>query len=262
MRPALLVVAATAAAAAVLAAAEGVPRREAPRINVGGIVNAASNQPAPDNFVSPGAIVSIYGTGLSSETREVRQSDIDGGFLPEELAGVSVFFGPEAAPLFYVSPLQINAQTPVTLQPGEWEVKVKFQRLEAGEKVIVRPYSPGLFGVGRHADGTLVGQTAPARPGEYILFFGTGFGPIRPPLRSGQLAPPEPTWMVTRIEAKIGDISLAPEDIFYWGMAPGFAGLYQFNLRIPPAVPSGDLEVVVKVDDYWSQPGVRVAVQR
>ena len=82
-----------ATAAAVLTAADGVPRREAPRINVGGIVNAASNLPAPDNFVSPGAIISIYGIGLATETREVRPSDIENGFLPTSLAGVSVFFG-------------------------------------------------------------------------------------------------------------------------------------------------------------------------
>lgn len=251
-----------AAAATVLLAADGVPRPEAPRVNVGGIVNAASNRPAPDNFVSPGAIISIYGTGLADETREVRASDLDHGLLPESLAGVAVFFGTEPAPLLYISPLQINAQVPVSLHPGEWEVRVRLKQLEGGDRVVVRPYSPGLFAVARHTDGTVVDRSAPARPGEYILFFGTGYGPTRPQLLSGELAPPEPVWMTARVEAKIGDILLAPEDVYYGGLAPGFAGLYQFNLRVPAGAPTGDLEVLVKVDEYWSQAGVRIPVER
>src|SRR5262249_45227910 len=245
----------TAAAAIVLSAADGVPRREAPRINAGGIVNAASNLPAPYNFVSPGAIVSIYGTGFSNETREVRPGDLSGGFLPETLAGVSVFFGPVAAPLFYVSPQQINAQVPLTLQPAAWEGKVRFQNLEAAEWAVVRPYSPGLFGVSRHADGGVVSRGAPAHPGRGISSFATGFGPTRPPIHTGELAPPGPVWLDAKTEAKIGDIPLAPEDILYGGLAPGFAGVYQFNLRIPAAAPSGDLEVMLKVGDVWSQAG-------
>jgi len=251
-----------AAAAAVLLAADGVPRPEAPRINVGGIVNAASNRPAPDNFICPGALVSIYGTGLASAAREVRESDLINGRLPESLAGVTVFFGGAPAPLLYISPLQINAQAPDNLQPGEWEVRVKLNQLEASERVVVRPYSPGLFPVARHTDGTLVSRNAPARPGEYILLFGTGYGPTRPQVLSGDLAPPEPVWMAARVEAKIGDILLAPEDVYYWGLAPGFAGLCQFNLRVPAGAPAGEPEVLVKVDEYWSQPGVRVPVER
>src|SRR5213593_4730142 len=151
--------------AAAMAAADLGPRPAAPRINAGGIVNAASNRPAPDNYVSPGAIVSIYGTGLAAEAREVRTSDLDSGFIPEILAGVSVFFGPVAAHLFYVSPLQINAQVPTALQPGEWEVIVRFDRLESREKVMVRPYSAGLFNAFRHNDGVAVNRDNPARPG-------------------------------------------------------------------------------------------------
>lgn len=253
---------AAAAAAAVLTAADGVPRREAPRINVGGVVNAASGLPAPDNFVSPGAIISIYGTGLATETREVRASDVVNGFLPTSLAGVSVFFGLVAAPLFYVSPLQINAQVPTVLQPGEWEIRVKVNLLDASDRVVVRAYSPGLFSVARHADGTLIARDAPARPGEVVVFFGTGFGPTRPMLLTGELAPLAPAWLTSPVEAQIGGISLTSKDLYYWGMAPGFAGLYQFNLRIPQAAPAGDLEVQVKIEDSWSQPGVRVPVAR
>lgn len=257
MRLALLL-----AAAASLAAADEAPRREAPRINVGGIVNAASNLPAPQNFVSPGAIISIYGTGLALETREAGPGDGIDGLLPRSLAGVEVNFGITPAALFYVSPLQINAQVPAELAPGGWNVQVKLGITSATEPVTVRPYSPGLFPVARHADGALVSRQAPARVGEYLLFFGTGFGPTLPLLLTGQLAPLEPLRLVKPIEARIGGVTLEGEDMYYAGTAPGYAGLDQFNLRIPAASPAGDLEVLVKIDDSWSQPGFRIPVVR
>ncbi len=259
MRPQL----ALAAAAAVLAAADKAPRPAAPLINVGGIVNAASNRGAPDNYISPGSIISIYGTGLANATRDAREEDlVNGLFLPVNLAGVSVFFGRVPAPLFFVSPLQINAQVPVEIGPAVWTVLVTHTNLESTEKVLVRPYSPGLFSVARHSDGLLVSREAPAKAGEFILFFGTGFGATMPAFQTGAAAPQFPVFMIAAIEAAIGEIPLGAADIYYSGLAPGFAGLYQFNLRIPPAAPAGDLEVRVKVAEEWSQPGVRVVVAR
>ena len=251
----------TAAAATVLAAAEEAPRPQAPRINIGGIVNAASNRPAPDNYLAPGAIFSIYGTGLSDGGRTGNTSISSNGILPESLDRMWVLFGAAYAPLFYVSPTQLNAQVPAFLQPGTWEVRVVVDQLVASEKVVVREYSPGLFGGARHTDGRLVDRDAPARPGEYILFFGTGFGPTRPVMQTGyparELAP-----MTSPVEARIGEVMLQPEDIYYAGLAWDFAGLYQFNLRVPATAPSGDLEVTIKAGQEWSQAGMRIAVQR
>ena len=79
---------------------------------------------------------------------------------------------------------------------------------------------------------------------------------------SGALAPQAPTWMASRIEARIAGATLAPEDLYYWGLARGFAGLYQFNLRIPPATPTGNAEVRVGVAGPCSQPGLRLPVER
>jgi uncharacterized protein (TIGR03437 family) len=224
------------------------------------VVNAASNLPAPDNYVSVGAIISIYGVGLSNGTQAVGVGDLVNGALPRVLAGVQVSIGGLAAPLFFVSPLQINAQMPTELPPGLWPVTVRVVNLESSDQVEVRAYSPGLFSVARHADGTLVSRDAPGRPGEFLLFFGTGFGPTVPSFAAGQLAPPGPTWMASFVQATIGGIPLPPAGIYYSGLCPNFAGLYQFNLQIPPAAPSGDLEVRVQVAGQWSQPGVRIPV--
>ena len=233
---------ALATAMVALAAGDGLPGPQAPKINVGGVVQAATNRPAPNNYISPGAIISIYGTGLAGDTREVRASDIVNDHLPETLANVSVYFGRALGlpvPLFYVSPTQINAQVPTGLQPGEWEVLVRYNRLESGATVTVRAYAPGLFPVARHTDGRLVDGNAPARPREWLLFFGTGFGPTIPAQVAGALAPLEPVPLVDAqgkekpIEVQIGGVALDPADIYYAGLAPGYAGLYQFNLRVP-----------------------------
>ncbi len=257
-------VSALATALVALAAGEGLPGPQAPKINVGGVVHAATNRPAPDNYISPGAIISIYGTGLAGETREVRASDLVNGYLPETLANVSVYFGLAPAPLFYVSPTQINAQAPTGLQPGEWEVTVRYNRLESRATVTVRAYAPGLFPVARHTDGRLVDGNGPARPREWLLFFGTGFGPTTPALLAGALAPLEPVPMVDAqgreraIEVQIGGFALDPADIYYAGLAPGYAGLYQFNLRVPPGT-AGLAQVLVKVGEEWTPP-VRIPV--
>jgi uncharacterized protein (TIGR03437 family) len=226
------------------------------------VVNAASSLPAPNNYVSSGCIISIYGTGLSTVTREVTVGDLVAGALPKALGGVQVSIGGVAAPLFYISPLQINAQAPTELAPGVWPVTVRLVNLESSDQVEVRPYSPGLFDSVRHTDGTLVSPSAPGRPGEFLLFFGTGFGPTVPSLAAGELAPLGPTWMAAFVQATIGDIPLQANEIYYSGLAPTYAGLYQFNLQIPSNAPAGNLEVRVEVQGQWSQPGVRIPVAR
>ena len=76
---------------------------QAPQLTAAGVVNAASYaQP-----IAPGSIVSIFGTNLAPAPARA-----DHTLLPTSLAGTSVTIGGIAAPLFYVSPGQINAQVP------------------------------------------------------------------------------------------------------------------------------------------------------
>ena len=43
-----------------------------------------------------------------------------------------------------------------------------------------------------------------------------------------------------------------PATVAYSGLAPGFVGLNQINVQIPPGLPSGNQTVVVKVDNQIS----------
>src|SRR5690349_9651326 len=79
---------------------------QTPVVEAGGVVDAASFT-AP---VVPGSLVSIFGAHLASAPGAAQAIP-----LPVALGGVTVSFNGIAAPLLYVSPLQINAQLPWTV---------------------------------------------------------------------------------------------------------------------------------------------------
>ena len=57
-------------------------------------------------------------------------------------------------------------------------------------------------------------------------------------------------------------IPLAPADIFYVGVAPCCAGLYQLVVKIPDTAPDGNLRVVVTINGIPSPFGPFIAVAR
>jgi len=61
------------------------------------------------------------------------------------------------------------------------------------------------------------------------------------------------------VTAKIGDLDA---EVSYSGLAPGFTGLYQVNVRVPDAVPAGaTVPLVISINGRTSPP-VTIAVQR
>ncbi len=276
-------------------------RRYAPNIFVGGVVNGASFTPAPNNFVSPNAIISIFGKDLSLTTRQVRQGDLVKGRLPQTLAGVTVSIGGVRAHLFFVSSLQINAQVslpisprcfaprsvsltsqinakvPSGLLPTILEVQVKRGNLQSNVEMIeVRDASPGLFswpssfieGPPRaavtHQDFSPVGRgdpegATPAHPGELIVLWATGFGCTAPSVIAGVL-PTSPAPLILPLKVWLEETLVPDNLIFYAGLAPGLAGLYQINLLLGNDIPTGDVEVVVEVDGVQSQLGMTIPI--
>ena len=94
--------------------------RTSTTISPGGVVNAASFaagsakvEKAPALVV--GSIASIFGTNLAASTKAAQTVP-----LPRQLGGTAVSVDGIAAPLFYVSPTQINFQIPSPLDttPG------------------------------------------------------------------------------------------------------------------------------------------------
>ena len=100
-------------------------------------------------------------------------------------------------------------------------------------------------GLVTHGDGSLVTQSAPAKPGEGLVLYAVGLGQTSPPQQTGQPAPsaaPTVTPMLLDFDYRSNALATkpAPDAVaaLYAGAAPGYVGLYQVNFIVPP-VPAG-----------------------
>lgn len=199
--------------------------------------------------------VTIFGNGLATTSRAWGASDIVNGQLPTSLDGVSVKINNKAASVYYVSPTQINVQVPDDTTNGSVQVTVTNANGTSDSLTsTINDYQPGFFLLASEyvaavrPDGSYVAPeglitgltTTPARPGEVISLFGTGFGPSNPALPAGAVVEaPQPLLNSVRI-----NIDTTQVDVQYAGITS--AGLYQFNIVIPD-LPDGDHSVSASV---------------
>jgi uncharacterized protein (TIGR03437 family) len=213
-----------------------------PLIAASGFVNAASFA----QNLSPGALVSIFGTGMASGTASPA-----GGFpLPSILNGTQVLVNGTAAPLFFVSPTQINYQMPMEASAPASVAVASAGSTSSPVSLNLSPAAPGIFtstgsqASALNADFSTNSPSNPAATGTYVQVFVTGLGITDPPLATGlpgNLTAPLNQTVVTPT-ATVGFVS-AP--VLFSGAAPGFIGLYQCNVAIPGGVATGDAVPVI-----------------
>jgi uncharacterized protein (TIGR03437 family) len=188
-------------------------------------------------------MISIFGSRFSEVDAAAASAP-----LPRQLAGVSVNIGGEDAPLYFVGPAQINAQVPFSARIGD-SVSIVVNsggRLSAPQTYLIAPAAPGIFQGGGFAvalDGLnrLVTLQNPARIGGIIQIFATGLGSTDPAVETGAASPSFSTVhnpVVVRIGGQEAPVS-------YQGLAPGFVGLYQINVFVPPNAPVGEAVPIV-----------------
>ena len=97
--------------------------------------------------------------------------------------------------------------------------------------------------------------STPAKPGETILIYGTGFGPTNPALSSAQLIT-TPASLPTPVQVTIGGVA-AP--VTYAGLVG--PGLYQINATVPN-VPDGDAAVIAQIGASQTQAGISITIQQ
>lgn len=206
------------------------------------VVNAASGDASG---LAPGSIVSIYGTGLATSVASAASFP-----LPTSLGGASVTVNGMAAPLLYASPSQINFQLPYSVSGNAIATVTAAGTQVATKSFPIKAASPGIFllAQGRAAavnqDGT-VNSTASAAPvGSILSLYATGLGAVNPPLDPGIAAGLPLSYVTASVTATLGG-QLA--NIQFAGLTPGFAGLYQINLQVPP-LPPGDYPVQLSVN--------------
>ena len=228
----------------------------------GGVLNGAIFTPG----IAEGSWVTIFGENLASTAapgRSWQGTDIINGILPISLEGVSVRINNRPAAVAFIGPSQLNVQAPDDDAVGIVPVEVTTPAGTVRASAELRKFAPGLFMAtdryvaAVHTDGGPVGRAGipgarPARSGDIVLLFGTGFGAATPPQPAGRLVAPSP--LANPVEIRIGGV-LARQD-FAGLVGPG---LYQFNVQIPVLSP-GDHEVVVEIGGFSTQAGVRIAV--
>jgi len=211
--------------------------------------------------VAPGSWMEIYGSQLASSTRQWQGSDFSGTKAPTSLDNVKVSIGGQSAFVYYISPTQINAQVPSTVATGSQPVVVsvgstnspsKSSAVNALEPGLLAPSSFAVNGkqyvVAQFSDnsfvlppGTLSGVTTrQVKPGETVVIYGVGFGPVKD--TGGNDIPAGTVVTAANTLAKSFSMTIGGQNapLIYAGLAPNFVGLYQFNVTVPN-VPNNDL---------------------
>ncbi len=258
---------------------------EVPRISANGFA-LATGTPVVGRIV-PNALISVFGQGFAAAGTRAPSPVLDAaGRVAGNLADTCLEIGGARAPLFYVSPTQINAQAPSHLPPGQTPARVlrgcdKIYELlpDSTITVAVAAVSPAFFNLGGNADGrnplvalhgggpALVGPPelgaafTPAEPGEVVTLFGTGFGTTEPALATGAI-PGAAVPLAYDVSFSVGGIAVPSRDILYAGAAPCCAGLYQFTLRVPPDTSDGNAPVRATVRGIPSPAGPFLSVRR
>ena len=219
------------------------------------VVNAAGFSKA-NLSQAPGAIISIFGNNLAASIATASSLP-----LPASLADTTVDIGGTAAPLYYASPTQINAQIPfeASLAPGALLTVRRSGSVAATAALSLVPAAPGIFsfdssgggaGVITHAATHLpVGAQSPAVPLEFVEIFATGLGAVTPAIASGGQTPAAPLY-TTALSPKVTMNGVAAT-VPFAGLAPGFAGLYQVDAQVPASL-NGSVEVVLEVNGVRS----------
>lgn len=221
--------------------------------------------------IAPNSIISLYGKNLSQIVWAISPQDLSRGILPTATPFDAVYLQIQdrRIPLFYVSPTQINALIPPDVLPGMRRIQLS-RDLLAGPVVTiaVAPEAPELFRMpegfvaATHADGRVVTVEHPAEADEVIVAYGTGFGPLRF-VEQGVLVPTRASEVVRAREfrVRLNGEELPGEALLYVGVTPGFAGLYQVNLRMPRVLEEHP-RIEMGVGGNWSTGQLRVAARK
>jgi len=202
--------------------------------------------------LAPATWMEIYGTNLANVASQTWAStDFNGNAAPTALGATTVTIGGQSAFIDYVSPTQVNAQVPSNVAPGPQPVVVTTPggtstaftvTVNATEPGLLAPavfnLSGGQYVVALFPDNiTFVlppsvaagVPTARARPGNTIIFYGVGFGPVTPNIPAGQI--------VSQSNQLSGAVQVlfngTPGTVSFAGLTGGYLGLYQFNVVVP-----------------------------
>lgn len=248
---------------------------QTPSIAPNGVVNAASfaNHPDLGTVLVPRSIASIFGHNLAATTESA-----SGTPLPTALGGTSVLVNDSLAPLFYVSPGQINFQVPSSGISSPYSVRVRSasgtsdtvtaQLAQAAPGIFTQ--SSGACGPGAiqnvASDGTVTLNSVEesAAPGSVVTIYATGLGPVYFPPPDGEPAKSDP---LSPAQGPGGgliglDGFQHSANVQFSALAPGLVGVNQLNLLIPSDAPEGCAVPLRLVDWASTSQPVTISIRR
>ena len=234
-------------------------------------ISGVSNGASFASGIVSGSWTTITGKFGTASNRTWRDAEIIAGRLPLSLDGISVKINNKDAAVYYISDTQLNVQAPTDAALGPVAVTVT---TAAGTSdnftanlIAEQPgffMFPSNFVAAVRSDGAFIGKaglfaglaTVPAKPGDVLLLFGTGFGATNPPVAAGSVySSAAPTTRPVTITIAGIDCPVA-----FAGLTG--AGLYQMNVTIPAAVPNGDQPIVATINGQRTQAGALITILR
>lgn len=216
-------------------------------------ISAVANAASFKTSVSPGMLLSVFGSNLSNSTATNTTSP-----LTYSLAGVSATVNGLAAPVVYASAGMINIQVPYAAGGGPAVLGVNNNGQVAGFQFQVSPSSPGIFA---DANGNVV-PTSSVVAGSAMAFYVTGTGDVTPALKTAYS--PASGTALANLPAPVLPLSVTvggvPAFLEFAGITPGLIGVMQVNILVPSATPAGNQPLVITVGGVASAP-VNVVVQ-
>lgn len=236
----------------------------APAIAEGGVLNNAGYA-LSSATLAPGTIVAIFGNRLTDGTSCLPPSCNpefgSDGKLKTTMAGAQVMVNGIPAPILYALRTQLGVQLPFELTGTSATVQVTVAGQTSPARTIsIGPFGPGIFTVGgdgkgagaiTHANGSLVTPQNPARPGEVLIVYATGLGPVTPAVPTGAL----PTGPATTVARPAVTIDGVAAEVQFSGMSGCCVGLNQLNVVVPAGSRSaGDLSIVISASGIQANP--------
>jgi uncharacterized protein (TIGR03437 family) len=221
----------------------------APSITPNGAITAGNY--GAFTSIAPGTWMEIYGVNLANVLSGNWQAGFVGNNAPTSVDGTSITVAGIPAYVAYVSPGQVNIEVPSGVPSGTQQIVVTTAGgTSTAYNITVNATEPGMlappsFIINGQQNivavlsntttyilppGTIAGlTTVRTKPGDYITFYGVGFGAVTPAMQAGTLV-----LAVNQINANFGvTMGGVPATVTYDGLGPYYTGLYQFNVIVP-----------------------------
>jgi uncharacterized protein (TIGR03437 family) len=196
---------------------------------------------------SPGMILSVFGASLSPAGTAESAGSVP---LPVTMAGVAATVNGVEAPLYYVSPTQLNIQVPWQTALGPATLTIDNNGQISSQTFNVTSASPGIF---TDQNKNIVCGCS-AVQGQITTLYLAGAGPVSPAIATGS-APALKTPVGSLPAPQNAAVEIGPQKvqatIQFIGIPYGLVGVTQINFQVPSGM-TGLQPVIVNVDGVLS----------